>query len=143
MGDPAATVPITAFSLRARYSSGRVIGLRSCYSRAGKIDTIRVMPARYFIGAVLLLIAAPVVVRAQAPDTPQPSSRTSRGYTVFLAGAVVGREDVTVESTAEGFIISGQGRLSGSQDVVIRRVEVLQPRLDACRLRARSDGERR
>jgi pimeloyl-ACP methyl ester carboxylesterase len=82
------------------------------------------MPARYFIGAVLLLIAAPVVVRAQAPDTPQPSSRTSRGYTVFLAGAVVGREDVTVESTAEGFIISGQGRLSGSQDVVIRRVEV-------------------
>ena len=82
------------------------------------------MPARYFIGAVLLLIAAPVVVHAQAPDAPQPSSRTSRGYTVFLAGAVVGREDVTVESTAEGFIISGQGRLSGSQDVVIRRVEV-------------------
>ena len=82
------------------------------------------MPARYFIGAVLLLIAAPVVMHAQAPDAPQPSSRTSRGYTVFLAGAVVGREDVTVESTAEGFIISGQGRLSGSQDVVIRRVEV-------------------
>jgi pimeloyl-ACP methyl ester carboxylesterase len=82
------------------------------------------MPARYFIGAVLLLIAAPVVVRAQAPDTPQPSTRTSRGYTVFLAGAVVGREDVTVDSTADGFIISGQGRLSGSQDVVIRRVEV-------------------
>src|SRR5262245_37765646 len=82
------------------------------------------MPARYFIGAVLLLIAAPVVVHPQAPGAPQPSSRTSRGYTVFLAGAVVGREDVTVESTAEGFIISGQGRLSGSQDVVIRRVEV-------------------
>jgi pimeloyl-ACP methyl ester carboxylesterase len=82
------------------------------------------MPARYFIGAVLLLIAAPVVVHPQAPGAPQPSSRTSRGYTVFLAGAVVGRENVTVESTAEGFIISGQGRLSGSQDVVIRRVEV-------------------
>jgi pimeloyl-ACP methyl ester carboxylesterase len=82
------------------------------------------MPARYFIGAILLLIAAPVVVHPQAPGAPQPSSRTSRGYTVFLAGAVVGREDVTVESTAEGFIISGQGRLSGSQDVVIRRVEV-------------------
>ena len=82
------------------------------------------MPARYSIGAVLLLIAAPVVVHPQAPDAAQPSSRTSRGYTVFLAGAVVGREDVTVESTAEGFVISGQGRLSGSQDVVIRRVEV-------------------
>jgi pimeloyl-ACP methyl ester carboxylesterase len=82
------------------------------------------MPARYFIGAILLLIAAPVVVQPQAPGAPQPSSRTSRGYTVFLAGAVVGREDVTVESTPEGFIISGQGRLSGSQDVVIRRVQV-------------------
>ena len=142
MGDPAATVPITAF-LRARYSSGRVIGLRSCYSRAGKIDTIRVMPARYFIGAVLLLIAAPVVVRAQAPDTPQPSSRTSRGYTVFLAGAVVGREDVTVESTAEGFIISGRGAFPDRRTWSSVAWKCVQPRLDACRLRARSDGERR
>ena len=82
------------------------------------------MPARYFIGAVLLLLAAPVVVHPQAPGASQPASRTTRGYTVFLAGAVVGREDVTVESTADGFVISGQGRLSGSQDVVIRRVEV-------------------
>ena len=102
------------------------------------------MPARYFIGAVLLLIAAPVVVRAQAPDTPQPSSRTSRGYTVFLAGAVVGREDVTVESTAEGFIISGPGapfRIAGRRHP--SRGSASTPRLDACRLRARSDGERR
>jgi pimeloyl-ACP methyl ester carboxylesterase len=82
------------------------------------------MPARYFIGAVLLLLAAPVVVHPQAPGAPPPVSRTTRGYTVFLEGAVVGREDVTVESTADGFVISGQGRLSGSQDVVIRRVEV-------------------
>jgi pimeloyl-ACP methyl ester carboxylesterase len=72
----------------------------------------------------LLLIAAPAVVHPQAPGAAQSSSRTSRGYTVFLEGAVVGREDVTVESTAEGFVISGQGRLSGSQDVVIRRAEV-------------------
>jgi len=71
-----------------------------------------------------MLIAAPVLVHPQAPGTAQTPSRTSRGYTVFLEGAVVGREDVTVESTAEGFIIAGQGRLSGSQDVVIRRAEV-------------------
>jgi len=83
------------------------------------------MPVRYCIWAVLLLLAAPVAaVQPQAPSAPQPVSRTSRGYTVFLAGAVVGREDVTVESTADGIVITGQGRLSGSQDVVIRRVEV-------------------
>jgi pimeloyl-ACP methyl ester carboxylesterase len=37
---------------------------------------------------------------------------------------VIGREDVTVSSTADGIVIAGQGRISGSQDVVIRRVEV-------------------
>ena len=83
------------------------------------------MPTRYFIWPLLLLLAAPVTAeQAQSPAAPQPVARTSRGYTVFLAGAVVGREDVTVESTAEGTVIAGQGRLSGSQDVVIRRVEV-------------------
>jgi pimeloyl-ACP methyl ester carboxylesterase len=82
------------------------------------------MPARYSIWAVLLLLAAPITAQPQAPATPQPVGRTSRGYTVFLEGAVVGREDVTVEATADGILISGQGRLSGSQDVVIRRVEV-------------------
>jgi pimeloyl-ACP methyl ester carboxylesterase len=82
------------------------------------------MPVRYFIWAVLLLLAAPLAAQPQTPAAPQPVTRTSRGYTVFLAGAVVGREDVTVESTADGFTISGQGRLSGSQNVVIRRVEV-------------------
>ena len=83
------------------------------------------MPVRHFIWAVSLLLAvALTAVEPEAQTTPQPVSRTSRGYTVFVAGAVVGREDVTVEFTADGILISGQGRLSGSQDVVIRRAEV-------------------
>lgn len=81
--------------------------------------------ARYLIWALFALLALPIgTVEPSAQDAPQPVSRTSRGYTVFVAGAVVGREDVTVESGANGTTISGQGRLSGTSDVVIRRVEV-------------------
>lgn len=79
----------------------------------------------YLIWALFALAALPIgAVSSAAQDAPQPVSRTSRGYTVFVAGAVVGREDVTVESGSSGTIITGQGRLSGSLDVVIRRVEV-------------------
>ena len=37
---------------------------------------------------------------------------------------MVGREDVTVEATADGVTITGKGRLSGSLDIVMRRAEV-------------------
>ena len=81
--------------------------------------------ARYLIWPVFVLLALPIgTVEPSAQDAPQPVNRTSRGYTVFVGGAVIGREDVTVESGANGTTISGQGRLSGSSDVVIRRVEV-------------------
>ena len=83
------------------------------------------MPVRHFIWALLLLMAAPVSATRQQPQAePQQTARTSRGYTVFVAGAVTGREDVTVETTADGIVIRGQGRLSGSSDVVVRRAEV-------------------
>jgi fermentation-respiration switch protein FrsA (DUF1100 family) len=73
---------------------------------------------------LLLLAASVTAAQGQGQATPQPVGRTARGYTVFLEGAVVGREDVTVEVTADGVTISGQGRLSGSQNVVIQRAEV-------------------
>ena len=74
------------------------------------------MPARYLIcaaciEAVLLLVAAPV-------------SAQQRGYTVFAGGTVIGREDVTVQTTGGTLTITGKGRLTGSQDVVIQRAEV-------------------
>ena len=49
---------------------------------------------------------------------------TTRGYTVFAGGNVVGREDVTVREDADGLTITASGRLSGSLDIVMRRVEV-------------------
>jgi len=73
------------------------------------------MPARYFICAficaVLLLVAAPV-------------SAQQRGYTVFAGGNAIGREDVTVQMARGTLVITGKGRLTGSQDVIIQRAEV-------------------
>ena len=83
----------------------------------------------YFICALLALTAAPAL--AQSPNA-RPSTNTqagldaveSRGYTVFLRGTPIGREDITVRSDAAGTIISGTGRLSPPLDIVTRRAEV-------------------
>ena len=82
------------------------------------------MPVRYCIWciwAVMLLLAGPAAARQQ--PSQQPAS-TTHGYTVFVGGTVVGHENVTVEATANGITIAGKGRLSGSLDIVMRRVEV-------------------
>ncbi len=54
----------------------------------------------------------------------QAPTSVTRVYTVFVGGAVAGREEITVLSTPEGLDIIGKGRLSGSQDLVITRAEV-------------------
>ena len=79
------------------------------------------MTARYSICALLVLLAAPAAGQQAAP---QPDVPASRGYTVFAGGAVVGREDVTVQTTPEGITISGRGRVAGSLDIIISRVEL-------------------
>ncbi len=73
------------------------------------------MPARYFICAVICA----VLLCCAAPASAQ-----QRGYTVFAGGTVIGREDVTVQTTGGTLTITGKGRLTGSQDVVIQRAEV-------------------
>ena len=80
---------------------------------------IRSMPGRYCIWAIWLLLAAPL-----AALPPQAPASTTRAYTVFVGGAVAGREEVTVLSTADGIDIISKGRLSGSQEIVINRAEV-------------------
>jgi pimeloyl-ACP methyl ester carboxylesterase len=75
------------------------------------------MPGRYFIWAMCLLPAAPLAAQ-------QASTSSTRAYTVFVGGAVAGREEITVLSTPEGLDVIGKGRLSGSQELVINRAEV-------------------
>ncbi|MBF8300073.1 MAG: acetoin dehydrogenase subunit dihydrolipoyllysine-residue acetyltransferase [Acidobacteria bacterium] len=77
----------------------------------------------------MLLLAVPAAAAQQpvpqpAPQPAQQPSSTTYGYTVFVGGTVVGREDVTSQTTADGLTITGKGRLSGSLDIVMRRAEV-------------------
>ena len=69
----------------------------------------------------MLLLAVPA---AAGQGEGQEPSATTRGYTVFAGGNVVGREEVTVREDADGVTITASGRLSGSLDIVMRRVEV-------------------
>jgi pimeloyl-ACP methyl ester carboxylesterase len=68
----------------------------------------------HFTFALLVLGASAGV--AQEPE--------SRGYTVFLRGTPLGREDITVSTDHGGLVISGTGRLSPPVDIVTRRAEV-------------------
>lgn len=65
------------------------------------------------------------LMAAAAPAAAQltPGTVTS-GYVVFLGGSPIGRDDVTVERTAEGLTISGRERLGAPLDVAIQGAEV-------------------
>ncbi len=64
------------------------------------------MPALYCIWALILLLAAPAAAQQAAPVT-----HTS-GFTIFLQGAPIGREDVTTREDANGLVITAQARRS-------------------------------
>jgi pimeloyl-ACP methyl ester carboxylesterase len=68
--------------------------------------------------AVLLLLLA---TGAQAQEAAAPASR---GYTIFLRGTPIGREDVTVRADASGLSIVSQGRMSVPSSLTTRRAEV-------------------
>ena len=80
----------------------------------------------YFTCALALTLAAPaaldgvrVEAAQQAPATAKPT-----GYTIFLRGTAVGREEVTVREDATGTTITVQGRLGAPLNVVTGRAEM-------------------
>lgn len=81
------------------------------------------MPSRHCIWVLLLLFAAPIAAQQAPPTQPAPTS-TTYGYTVFVGGTLIGREDVTTTTTADGITIAGKGRLSGNLDIVMERAEI-------------------
>ena len=72
----------------------------------------------YCTCALSLLLAAPAGAQ-QPAATPKPT-----GYTIFLRGAPVGREELTVREDATGTTITAQGRLAAPLNVVTRRAEI-------------------
>lgn len=75
------------------------------------------MRALYCSWALLLCLAASAAAQ-------QPPAAQSRTYLVFLNGAVIGREDMTLSTTAEGTTISALTRIGGPVNVENQRSEV-------------------
>ena len=84
----------------------------------------------YCIWAVLVAVAAPAAAQQPAavpttlPTTAPTTAPTTTGYTVFVRGTAIGREDVTVTQDATGLTISATGRLAAPLNIVTRRAEV-------------------
>src|SRR5918996_5162263 len=83
-------------------------------------DTIvNSMRLLYFICALVALGWSPAVAQS-----PAPPPADARGYTIFLRGTPIGREDITVRNDGGVTVISGTGRLSPPIDIVTRHAEV-------------------
>jgi pimeloyl-ACP methyl ester carboxylesterase len=80
----------------------------------------------YFTCALALSLAAPAAldgVRVEAAQQAPPTAKPT-GYTIFLRGTAIGREEVTVREDATGTTIIVQGRLGAPLNVVTRRAEM-------------------
>ena len=70
----------------------------------------------------VLLLALPAA--AQQPQPAAAGTQNTVGYTVFLRGAPVGHQDVSVRGDAQGLTISGQGQIANPIDILTRRAEI-------------------
>jgi hypothetical protein len=76
---------------------------------------------------VLLAVLAAGVAGAQTPAPRAPAARTGAGanvFVVFLAGGMVGREELAVTRQADGWIIRGSSRLNPPVGTIVRHVEI-------------------
>jgi pimeloyl-ACP methyl ester carboxylesterase len=80
----------------------------------------------YFTCALAVALTAPTALHAARAEAAQqaPAAVKPTGYTVFLRGTPVGREEVTVREDATGTTITAQGRLGAPLNVVTRRAEM-------------------
>src|SRR6266853_465919 len=81
------------------------------------------MSLRHCICATLAVLAGAARVAAgQAPPPVQPGATSS--FMIFVRGAAIGAEQMTVIRTPEGWSILSTGRIGPPLDVVARKVEV-------------------
>src|SRR5258707_8122140 len=81
------------------------------------------MALRHCICAAVVLLAGSARMAAgQLPPTVQAGATSS--FMIFLRGAAIGVEQMTVIRTAEGWEILSTGRLGPPLDVVARKLQV-------------------
>ncbi len=68
--------------------------------------------------------AQPAAPRAAAPRPVRADTTGGHSFLVFVAGRVVGREEVVLLKQADGFVVRGSSRLDQPVATVIRHVEV-------------------
>ena len=79
----------------------------------------------YFTCALGLILAGPAALdAARARAAQQRPAPKPIGYTIFLRGAPLGREELTVQEDASGTTITAQGRLAAPLNVATRRAEM-------------------
>lgn len=78
----------------------------------------------YFTCALVVTLATAAATAAPAAAQQTPAGAKPTGYTVFLRGTPVGREELTVREDATGTTIIAQGRLAAPLNVVTRRAEM-------------------
>jgi hypothetical protein len=74
--------------------------------------------------ALAVLLAVPAALDDARAEAAQQAPAKPTGYTVFLRGTPIGREEVTVQDDASGTTITAQGRLGAPLNVVTRRAEL-------------------
>src|SRR5436190_19388308 len=89
-------------------------------------DTIPLMSSRHCTWAsAVLLIAAGLVGTGTALRGQQAAPAPKGvGYTIFVRGTPIGREEVRVTVDAKGTTISSEGRFSLPENTLIRKAEV-------------------
>ncbi len=75
---------------------------------------------------VLLAVCGPIAALAQAParGPAVPALTGGESYVVFLAGRVVGREELLLTRQADGWVLRGSSRLGPPVATVVRHIEV-------------------
>lgn len=83
---------------------------------------------RWAVLALLACVQAAALAQAPAPSPPPAAAGRAvltgaDSYVVFLAGRVVGREELVLTRQAEGWILRGSSRLGPPMATVVRHVE--------------------
>jgi pimeloyl-ACP methyl ester carboxylesterase len=74
-------------------------------------------------GAVAACLIAGAAVSAQTPQAA--STPPGPSFTIFFNGTPIGTERIGLQQTTEGWRITGDGRVGGSLNLIIRRLQVL------------------